>query len=422
METKLNNIGDETKFSSPLGARGQDDTNLSPLQGVRGHLMGLGGQPYFIDTTLRDGEQAPGVVFGLLEKIQIAQLLNDVGIPEIEIGTPVMGEKDIADIRTICEMGFDFKTLAWCRANKLDIQCATKAGTNGIHLSFPISPILMEVMGKSPEWVMAHLREMIDVASASFDYVTIGAQDASRAETSFLKEFISAASSYGASRVRLADTVGLLNPITTFEMVSSIRSIEKNIPLEIHAHNDLGMATANTLAAFMAGANCLSTTVNGLGERAGNAPMEEVAMALEMSAKVNCGLRTEKFYEISKYVSAASKRTISESKPITGKMVFTHESGIHTNSLMKNRTSYQLLDAAKLGRKEEDFVIGKHSGKATVEYYMAEAHLYYDDDFSSQLLANVKEKSEKLQRSISKKEFLELYTNIYTRTIRFALW
>jgi len=266
----------------------------------------LGGSPYFIDTTLRDGEQAPGVVFSLNEKIRIAELLDDVRVPEIEIGTPAMGEKEISDIRTICKLGFDFKTLAWCRATKTDIQSALKAGTNGIHLSFPVSTVLMQVMDKSQEWVMVHLREMIDVASSSFEYVTIGAQDASRADNSFLKEFVAAASTFGASRVRLADTVGVLNPMTTYDLITSIRSVEKEIPLEIHAHNDLGMATANTLAAFMAGANCLSTTVNGLGERAGNAAMEEVAMALEMSAKVNCGLRTEKFQEICSYVSSVS--------------------------------------------------------------------------------------------------------------------
>lgn len=380
-------------------------------------LGDLGGHPYFIDTTLRDGEQAPGVVFSLNEKIRIAELLVDVRVPEIEIGTPAMGEKEINDIRTICKLGFDFKTLAWCRANKTDILCATKSGTNGIHLSFPVSSVLMQVMDKSPEWVMAHLREMIHIASTSFEYVTIGAQDASRAELSFLKEFVSAASSFGASRIRLADTVGLLNPMTTFDMVSVIRNVEKDIPLEIHAHNDLGMATANTLAAFMAGANCLSTTVNGLGERAGNAPMEEVAMALEMSAKVNCGLRTDKFQEISSFVSSVSKRIISESKPIIGKMVLTHESGIHTNSLLKNRNSYQLLSAEKVGRKEEDFLIGKHSGKSTLEYFMREAGLLFDDAFTSRMLTLVKKMSEKFKRTISKKEFFDLYTQEYVRTI-----
>ena len=373
--------------------------------------------PYFIDTTLRDGEQAPGVVFGLVEKVRIAEMLDEIGVPEIEIGSPVMGDKEINEIKTICNMGLKFKTLAWCRANKLDMYCASKTGTNGIHLSFPVSKLLMQVMDKSPKWVMLNLREMIHIASDKFEYVTIGAQDASRAELSFLKEFVSAASSFGASRVRLADTVGMLNPITTFDMVSAIRIIEQKIPLEIHAHNDLGMATANTLAAYMAGANCLSTTVNGLGERAGNAPMEEVAMALEMSAKVNCRLNTVKFQELSDYVAKVSKRQVGDSKPVTGKMVLTHESGIHTNSLLKNRSSYQLFSAEKVGRKEEEFLIGKHSGKATIEFFMRQAGLLFDDDFCNRLLDLVKKASEKVKRALSKKEFFDLYTQEYIRTI-----
>jgi homocitrate synthase NifV len=338
-------------------------------------------------------------------------------VPEIEIGTPAMGEKEIREMQTISKLGFNFKTLAWCRANKYDIYCAQKTQTNGIHISFPVSKILMQVMDKNPKWVMTHLREMIDYASASFDYVTIGAQDTSRAEMSFLKEFVSAANSFGASRVRLADTVGMLNSMTTFDMISAIRTVEKDIPLEIHAHNDLGMATANTLAAYMAGANCLSTTVNGLGERAGNAPMEEVAMALEMSAKVCCGLQTDKFQEISNYVASVSNRVVGDSKPVTGKMVFTHESGIHTNSILKNRSSYQLLSAEKVGRKEVDFLIGKHSGKSTLEFFMREAGVLFDDAFTIRMLSLVKKMSEKFKRTISKKEFFELYTQEYIRTI-----
>jgi len=184
---------------------------LSPLSGD------LGGLPYFIDTTLRDGEQSPGVVFSLAEKIRIAALLDGAHIPEIEIGTPAMGETEMNDIRTICEMGFGFKTLSWCRAAKDDIHSARLAGTNGVHISFPVSPILMKAMGKDPNWVFQQMEELIEFAYPMFDYVTIGAQDASRAEPDFLKKFVSAASAFGASRVRLADTVGLLNPITTFE-------------------------------------------------------------------------------------------------------------------------------------------------------------------------------------------------------------
>ena len=382
----------------------------------------IGCFPYFIDTTLRDGEQAPGVVFGLAEKIRIAQMLDEIGIPEIEIGTPAMGEKEISDIRTICGQGFGFKTLAWCRGSKLDLLSAEKTGTNGVHFSFPVSPIMMDNMERTPGMVLSQMQELIGIASQNFEYVTIGALDASRANISFLREFVAAAASFGASRVRLADTVGVLNPISTFDTVSAIRKAEKNIALEIHAHNDLGMATANTIAAYMAGANCLSTTVNGLGERAGNAAMEEVAMALEMSACVSCGLHTEKFNGISAYVQQVSNRVISDSKPITGKMVFTHESGIHTSSLKKDRKSYQLIEAASVGRTDEEFVIGKHSGKATLEHYMNEAHLFYDEDFSFELLKTVKESSEKLRRALSKKEFFELYSKLYTRTINYSLW
>jgi homocitrate synthase NifV len=368
--------------------------------------------PYFIDTTLRDGEQSPGVVFSLQEKIRIAALLNGAGVPEIEIGMPAMGETEQNDIRTICEMGFDFKTLSWCRATKNDIRSARAAGTNGVHISFPVSTILMNAMGKNPAWVFQQLNELIDFASPMFDYVTIGAQDASRAESGFLKEFVCAARAFGASRVRLADTVGLLNPFSITEMVQSVRSVEKDLPLEIHVHNDLGMATANTLAAYLAGATCLSTTINGLGERAGNAAMEEVAMALELSLGISSGLRTESFSALSKYVAGVSNRPLSVSKPVTGSMVLSHESGIHTRCLMKDRSTYQIIQAASIGLEEQDFILGKHSGKSTILHFLEEAHLPITDDACSELLTNVKDTAEELKRTLSKEELYTLYTSI----------
>ena len=371
--------------------------------------------PYFIDTTLRDGEQSPGVVFSLQEKIRIAALLNGAGVPEIEIGTPAMGEKEIQDIRTICDMGFDFKTLSWCRATRSDIRSASLAGTDGVHISFPVSILLMSAMGKNPTWVFQQLKELIDFSTPMFGYVTIGAQDASRADTAFLKEFVCAASAFGASRVRLADTVGLLNPVSTYEMVSSIRGVEKDLPLEIHAHNDLGMATANTLAAYMAGATCLSTTINGLGERAGNAAMEEVAMALELSVGVSSTLRTESFSELSAYVSNVSNRPLSVSKPITGSMVLSHESGIHTRCLVKDRKTYQLISAESIGKEELDFVIGKHSGKSTLLHFLEQAHLPINDEACAELLDKVKETAEELKRTLSKEELYSLYTEIYCK-------
>jgi len=371
--------------------------------------------PYFIDTTLRDGEQSPGVVFSLQEKIRIAALLNGAGIPEIEIGTPAMGETEIQDIRTICGMGFNFKTLSWCRATKNDIRSASRAGTNGVHISFPVSTLLMSTMGKNPAWVIQQVKELIDFATPMFGYVTIGAQDASRADASFLKEFVCASSAFGASRVRLADTVGILNPVSTSSMVSSVRSVEKDLPLEIHAHNDLGMATANTLAAFLAGATCLSTTINGLGERAGNAAMEEVAMALELSVGVSSTLRTESFSELSAYVAQVSNRPLSVSKPITGSIVLSHESGIHTRCLLKDRNTYQLIQAASIGGEEQEFVIGKHSGKSTILHFLEQAHLPVNDDVCAELVDKVKETAEELKRTLTKEELFTLYTFVYTK-------
>ena len=371
--------------------------------------------PYFIDTTLRDGEQSPGVVFSLQEKIRIAALLNGAGVPEIEIGTPAMGETEIQDIRTLCSMGFDFKTLSWCRAVKNDIRCAKSAGTNGVHISFPVSGILMDAMGKNAAWVIQQLKELIDFASPMFEYVTIGAQDASRAGAGFLKEFVCAASAFGASRVRLADTVGLLNPFSITEMVQSVRSVEKYLPLEIHAHNDLGMATANTLAAYMAGATCLSTTINGLGERAGNAAMEEVAMVLELSAGVPSTLHTEHFAEMCDYVALASKRSIGENKPITGSMVLSHESGIHTRCLLKNRNTYQLIQAASIGREEQEFVIGKHSGRSTIIHFLEEAHLPVNEEACTELVEIVKDTADTLKRTLTKEELFNLYASVYAK-------
>lgn len=331
---------------------------------------------WYIDSTLRDGEQAPGVCFHPTEKVNIAAMLDELGIQEVEVGTPAMGKTEIATMKDIATAGFRFNTLSWCRATVEDILAAIKTKTNGINISFPVSTLQLETMNKSENWILESMPELIKMASDHFDIVAIGLQDASRANYSFLYRAINLANSFNASRIRIADTVGCLNPFSTQNLFTRLTNDFPSTTFEFHAHNDLGMATANSLAAVLSGANCLSTTINGLGERAGNTSIDEILFALKHSASVDSKINTFKLKEIAEYVSFVSGRPIPASKPVTGEKVFKHESGIHTNSILKNKKSYQLICETETGLKPgSGIVFGKHSGtRALIDFYKTKGH------------------------------------------------
>jgi len=369
-------------------------------------------KPNFLDTTLRDGEQAPGVVFNLNDKLAICSMLNDAGISELEIGTPAMGASEVADIKALVSAGFGFITTAWCRANKDDIKAAVQCGTDGVHISFPVSTILLSSMNKSHGWVLDSMKGIVSMAMNEFRFVTIGAQDASRAEIGFLNEFICKAVDFGASRIRIADTVGTLTPRGTTKLFNGIFQVHPDVPLEFHAHNDLGLATANVLAAFETGVQSFSVTVNGLGERAGNAALEEVVMAFEYGENCKTGINTKVFSKLSQYVAKASKRPIPDSKPITGNLAMAHESGIHTSSILRHRKSYQLIDADAIGRKELPFVFGKHSGRESIRHFFKDISIDISETECTGILEHVKRQSINLKRAISESEILEFYNQI----------
>ena len=367
--------------------------------------------PHIIDTTLRDGEQAPGVVFNLDEKLRIAGMLEDCGIKELEVGTPAMGKDELHMIREIIQAGFRFDKTCWARAKEFDIEESAKTGASRINISFPVSDVQLYAMGRNTDWVMNQLRPIISFARQRFDFIAIGAQDASRANREFLNEFISACLSEGVDRIRLADTVGILNPFSTVQLFSSVSEKFPFVDFEFHGHNDLGMATANSLAALLSGANSVSATVNGLGERAGNAFLEEIAAALKVSAGVDCGIHLSGMQELCCFVAEASSKPIYPSKPIVGDMICRHESGIHCNSLLKNELTYQPFLSSEIGRSTE-MVLGRHSGGGTIRHMLEKQNLKMTDRQTALLTEQVKSLSFRKKRELRVDELINLANNL----------
>jgi homocitrate synthase NifV len=367
--------------------------------------------PRLIDSTLRDGEQAPGVVFSRAEKLRVVRLLDAVGVDEIEAGTPAMGEDEIETIRAMVRTKPKCRISVWSRALRQDIEMAARTGAEGIHMAFPLSDIQLKAIGKDWVWICDALPALVEHAHRYFPYVSVGAQDASRTDCTRLFSYFELIQNAGVGRVRIADTVGLFTPLSLYSLVRDIKTAFPLLEVDFHGHNDLGMAAANAITAWQAGAEHLSVTVNGLGERAGNSPLEEIMTSLA-TVFGQTKFHPEKLSDLCRFVSECSGRPIPAGKAITGSMVFAHESGIHAQGTLHDVRAFQPFDGKLVGRESAHNVFGKHSGKTAVLHFFSQRNLSLDNADLDCIVRKIHQLSIHLKRNLSVNEMLTVYQNV----------
>ncbi|MDK2823290.1 MAG: homocitrate synthase NifV [Clostridia bacterium] len=361
----------------------------------------------FVDSTLRDGEETAGVVFALREKVQIAKMLDEIGIDQIEVGIPIMGGDELEAIKQIVESNHRASIMAWNRPKIEDIDAAIKSGVDAVAISIPTSNIhIANKLGSTQSQVIHDMVAAVGYANSYGLYISVSAEDASRTDFDFLVRFAKAAKEAGANRLRYCDTVGLLDPITTYERIKALREAV-DIDIEMHTHNNFGMATANAVAGITAGATHVNVTVNGLGERAGNAALEEVAMALKYVLDYKVSLNTTRFRELSDYVAQASNRQVPVWKAIVGSNMFTH-SGRYSDGISRSPHAYEIFDPKEVGL-ERQIIIGKHSSAAALKQKFREYGTEISDEDAQNLLTRVRETCISLKRSLFDKELIFLY-------------
>jgi homocitrate synthase NifV len=372
-----------------------------------------------VDTTLRDGEQAVGVIFTRWEKRQIATLLAEIGVEAVEAGFPALGDEEKDCVKAVADAGIrvrgDGKPLdvqAFARAKRQDIRDAADCGVHGVIISISTSDIHIErKFRRSREWVLEQVQEAADEAKSQRLEFTISAEDASRTDASFLVDYYRLAESLGATRVRYCDSLGVEDPYSTYRRVKHLLQ-ETSLPLEVHMHNDFGMATANVLAGIRAGASSVVASIGGLGERTGNSPLEEVVMALKHLYGVPIEVDTSRFREVAEYVARASQRAIPIWKAIIGTNVFAHESGIHADGILKNPASYEAFSPEEVGLARQ-IVIGKHSGSAAlIHKFRGEFGIDLDSSTAAELLERVRSTAVELKRPLFTKELMLLYKEL----------
>jgi len=343
------------------------------------------------DSTLRDGEQMPGVAYTREQKISIARALNEIGVPQIEAGFPIVSPEERKTIKAITSLGLEAEILALSRVSVNDINAVLDCdvdmillfvGTSELHLKHKLRCDISQVKERTIE--------AIEYARAHGLKVSFSSEDSTRTQEDVLLDVLKTASELGVDRVGITDTVGGAAPEAIFYLVKRVKEVVGETPVSVHLHNDFGLALANALAGTRAGASAIATTVNGMGERAGNVPLEEFVMAMKVLYGADLGIDTTGFYRLSRMVSEFSGVPIHPNKPLVGENAFSHESGIHVAALLRNTATYEVIPPELVGNRRH-LRLGKHSGSTFVKRLLKERGITATEEEVFRILDRIKE-------------------------------
>jgi len=362
------------------------------------------------DTTLRDGEQTPWVSFTRGEKVEIARQLDLLGVDVIEVGTPIASEGDRDVAKKVSKMDLNAEVCGLARVVRVDIDAAIECDIDRVHVFVPTSDIqIKHAINMSREQVLEAAFDSVQYVKEHGLICEFSPMDATRTDLTYLKKVCKAAEDGGADVINIPDTVGIMTPSVMKGLIVNIRD-EISVPLSVHCHNDFGMAVANTLAAVEGGAQQVEVAVNGLGERAGNAALEEVVMALKLVYGWTTGIKTEMIYETSQLVSKISGVVIQPNKAVVGENAFSHESGIHTRGIAEVPLTFEPIDPVLVGGTRK-FVSGKVSGTRGVKTSLEDMHLFPTEEQLREVVMKVKEQGD-IGKTITDADLYEIAKDV----------
>jgi homocitrate synthase NifV len=363
------------------------------------------------DTTLRDGEQAPGVAFNVQQKLAILDHLIKAGVRWVEVGIPAMGGDELAALEAMLERQDEAHLVAWNRGRAEDVQFSLSLGFRHVHIGLPTSDIhLKESVSKDRAWLLRRASDMIKSAKDAGAFVSISAEDVGRTEKAFLQEYAQAVTEAGADRLRLSDTIGILSPSRYADVVRAVAAVSA-IKTQCHCHNDFGLAVANTLAGIEAGATYFHVCVNGMGERAGMPDLAATAMALKHFNDIDLGLDLSQLKSLSDRVASYSRQACMPWYPVVGDNVFAHESGIHAKGMLSDTRTFEPFMPEMVGGTRR-YVIGKHSGGSIIKHILAEQGVEASASSVEETLRQVRAWAVAHGREVHVAELLQIHESV----------